>query len=99
MFFHCLVLDELSRELCTINTLFGLYCFNRLPQGAKVLPDLAQAVIIEIVHDINVDAYMDNCMLFTDKTIEVCMGCPRNKFSRLLDDTNSRQTNEEESRC
>ena len=66
MFFHCLVLDEPSRELCTINTPFGLYWFNWLPQGAKVLPDLAQAVIIEIVHDINVNAYMDDCMLFTD---------------------------------
>ena len=31
------------------------------------MPDLAQAVIIEIVHDIDVDAYMDDCMLFTDK--------------------------------
>ena len=28
MFFHCLVLDEPSRELCTINTPFGLYWFN-----------------------------------------------------------------------
>ena len=33
-------------------------------------PNLAQAVIIEIVHDIDVDAYMDNCMLFTDKSFE-----------------------------
>ena len=70
MFFHCLVLDEASRELCTINTPFGLYRFNRLPQGAKVSPDLAQAVIIKIVHDIDVDAYMDDCMLFTDKSFE-----------------------------
>ena len=74
MFFHCLVLDELSRELCTINTPFGLYCFNRLPQGAKVSPNLAQAVIIKIVHDIDVDAYMDNCMLFTDKDFEHHIG-------------------------
>ena len=70
MFFYCLVFDEPSRELCTINTPFGLYPFNRLPQGAKVSPDLAQAVIIEIVHDINVNAYMDNCMLFTDKSFK-----------------------------
>ena len=33
-------------------------------------PNLAQAVIIEIVHDIDVDAYMDDCMLFTDKSFE-----------------------------
>ena len=48
MFFHCLMLDKPSREFCTINTPFGLYRFNRLPQGAKVSPDLAQAVIEKI---------------------------------------------------
>ena len=74
MFFHCLVLDEPSRELCTINTPFGLYQFNQLPQGAKVSPDLAQAVIEEIVHDIDVDAYMDNCMLFTNKDFDHHVG-------------------------
>lgn len=70
MFFHCLVLDEPSRELCTINTPFGLYPFNQLLQGAKVSSDLAQAVIMEIVHDIDVDTYMDNCILFTDKNFK-----------------------------
>ena len=34
MFYHCLMLDDASKELCTINTPFGLYCFNRLPQGS-----------------------------------------------------------------
>ena len=38
------------------------------------MPDLAQAVIMEIVHDINVDAYMDNCMLFTDKDFKHHVG-------------------------
>ena len=33
------------------------------------------------------------------QSIEVCLGSSRNKFSRLLDDSNRRQTNEEESRC
>ena len=28
---------------------------------------LFRSVIMEIVHDFDVDAYMDNCMLFTDK--------------------------------
>ena len=60
------MLDEPSRELCTINTPFGLYWFNRLPQGAKVSPDLAQAVIEKIVQHIDTDAYLDNCCLFTD---------------------------------
>lgn len=54
----------------SINTPFGLYYFNRLPQGAKVSPDLAQAVIERIVQDIDTDAYMDNCILFTDKDFD-----------------------------
>ena len=67
MFFHYLMLDDFLKELCTINTAFGLYWFIWLPQGAKVLPDLAQAVIEQIVQDIDTDAYMDNCMLFTNQ--------------------------------
>ena len=70
MFFCCLMLDDESKELCTINTPFGLYHFNRLPQGAKVFPDLAQAVIEKILQDIDTDAYMDDCCLFTDKDFE-----------------------------
>ena len=70
MFFHCLMLDDESRKLCTINTPFGLYRFNRLPQGAKVSPDLAQAVIEKILQRIDTDAYLDDCCLFTDKDFE-----------------------------
>ena len=70
MFFHCLMLDDESKELCVINTLFGLYRFNRLPLGAKVSPDLAQAVIERILQDIDTNAYMDDCCLFTDKDFE-----------------------------
>ena len=84
MFFHCLLLDESSRELCTINTPFVLYCFNRLPQSAKASPNLAQAVIMEIVHDINVDAYMDNCMLFTDKDFVHHVGLIDDKLLSVL---------------
>ena len=67
MFYHCLMLDDESRKLCTINTPFGLYRFNRLPQGAKVSPDIAQAVIEKILQHIDTDSYLDDCCLFTDK--------------------------------
>ena len=52
IFFLCLMLDDESKELCTINTPFGLYQSNRLPQGAKVSPYLAQAVIEWIIRGI-----------------------------------------------
>ena len=38
------------------------------------MPNLAQAVIEEIVHGIDVDAYMDNCMLFTNKDFDHHVG-------------------------
>lgn len=70
LFFHCFMLDAVLKELCTINTPFGLYQFNILPQEAKITPGLAQAITELIVKDINVDAYMDDYYLFTNKDFE-----------------------------
>ena len=64
------MLDDESKELCTINTPFGLFRFNQLPQGAKFSPDLAQEVIEKILQDIDTNAYTDDCCLFTNKDFE-----------------------------
>ena len=79
------MLDNKSKEICTINTPFGRYHFNRLPQGAKVSPDLAQAVIERILQDIDTDANMDDCRLFTDKDFEHHVGLIDKLLSALAD--------------
>lgn len=78
------MLDNKSKELCTVNTPFGLYRFNRLPQGPNVSPDLAQVVIELIVKDIDVNTYMDDCCLFTNKTFEHMWICLINYLPLLL---------------
>ena len=42
MMFYSFLLDKPSRELCTINTLFGLYRYKRLPMGILISPHLCQ---------------------------------------------------------
>ena len=85
MFFYYLMLDEPSRELCTINTPFGLYQFNRLPQGAKVSPILTQAIIEKILQHIDTDAYLDDCCLFINKDFEHHVGLIDKLLSALAD--------------
>ena len=59
MMFYCFELDETSKELCTIITLFGKFQYQRLPMGIKVLLDFAQSMIKKILGDIDIDVYMD----------------------------------------
>ena len=49
MFFYCFELDEDSKNLCTINTPYGLYQYTQLGMGVKVCPDFAQETIKHIL--------------------------------------------------
>ena len=71
MMFYCFELDDESKELCTINTPYGLYRYRRLPMGVKVSPDIAQQYITQILHDVlrgdeghDVVVYIDDCVGF-----------------------------------
>ena len=70
MFFYCFELNEESKELCTINTPHGLYRYRLLPMGVNVSPDYAQSCIKEILKDLDVEAYIDDCGMWSDGSFE-----------------------------
>ena len=50
MQYYTFELDEEIRKLCTIVTLFGPLCHNRIPMGLKTSPGYAQAQMEEVLH-------------------------------------------------
>ncbi|XP_063901524.1 uncharacterized protein K02A2.6-like [Zophobas morio] len=62
--FWQIVLDEESSELCTFNTPFGRYKFNRLPFGLKSSPEVFQKKNEEMFGDIpGVHVYFDDIII------------------------------------
>ena len=61
MFFYCFKLDNESKELCTIKTSYGLFCYMRLVMRVKVLPDVAQEMITKMLPRLDVEYSFDNC--------------------------------------
>eukprot|EP00957_Ditylum_brightwellii_P072256 5492502-Ditylum_brightwellii.AAC.1 len=70
MMYYMFKLDEESKELCTIVTSFGNFQYCRMVMGLKVAPDIAQLIIEQILHDIDVDVYIDNVSIFTNGSFE-----------------------------
>ena len=66
MFYYTFELDEESKDLCTIVSPFGKYRYCHLPMGVNQSPDLAQVIIEEVLHDLDVDAYLDDVGLWTN---------------------------------
>ena len=85
MFFFCFELDEESKELCTINTPYGLFRYKRLAMGVKVSPDVAQSMITEIMAGLDCVSYIDDCGIWTDTTFEQHMELVGKVLSRLVD--------------
>ena len=70
MMFYCFELDDESKELCTINTPYGLYRYRRLPMGVKVSPNITQQYITQILHVVlhgdqghDIVVYIDDCRI------------------------------------
>ncbi|CAJ1935329.1 unnamed protein product [Cylindrotheca closterium] len=69
MMFYSFELDELSKKLCTINTQYGLYQYNRMAMGLKPAPDLAQYYLEKTLCDLKekgVEIYIDDVSLFSN---------------------------------
>ena len=85
MFFSCFELDNESKELCTINTLYGLFRYTRLAMGDKVSPDVAQEMITKILSGLDVECYIDDCGAWTNSTFEEHMVLVQEILKRLAD--------------
>ena len=55
MQYYTFELDDESKELCTIATPFGLYCYKKLPMGISQSPDISQEVSEKTLKDISDD--------------------------------------------
>ncbi|CAJ1960596.1 unnamed protein product [Cylindrotheca closterium] len=69
MMYYSFELDEPSKKLCTINTQYGLYQYNRMAMGLKPAPDFAQYYIEQTLRDLKqkgVEIYIDDVGLFSN---------------------------------
>ena len=63
---YTFVLDDESKDLCTIATPFGLYKYNRLPMGICQSPDIAQEIMELVLHDIiDIELYINDIACFS----------------------------------
>ena len=61
MFSYYFELDGKSKEFCTINTLYNLFCYTQITMGVKVPPDVVEAMIKKILAGLDYAAYINDC--------------------------------------
>jgi hypothetical protein len=64
MDYYHIPLDEYSAKLCTTILPWGKYHYKRLPMGIKNIPDIFQAVINDLLGDLDyVQVYLDDILI------------------------------------
>ncbi|XP_029054611.2 uncharacterized protein K02A2.6-like [Osmia bicornis bicornis] len=70
--FWMVPLDEGSSKLCTFQTHWGRYSFNRLPFGLKSAPEICHRIIAQTVEGIrNVASYQDDLLIWAESEEEL----------------------------
>jgi putative transposase len=71
MGYYHIPLDEYSQRLCTTILPWGKYRYKRLPMGIKNSPDIFQAVINDLLGDLEfVQVYLDDILITSDGTFQ-----------------------------
>jgi putative transposase len=71
MGYYHILLDEYSQKLCTIILPWGKYWYKRLPMGIKNSPDVFQAVINDLLGDLDfVQVYLDDILITSNGSFQ-----------------------------
>ena len=71
MMFYCFELSKRSKHICVISTEENNHCYNRLPMGVKISPDVAQRFMVDMLQGIpNCCCYIDDLGIWTDGSFE-----------------------------
>jgi putative transposase len=71
MGYYHIPLDEYSQKLCTIILPWGKYRYKRLPMGIKNSPDIFQAVITDLLGDLEfVLVYLDDILITSNGSFQ-----------------------------
>ncbi|XP_065078720.1 uncharacterized protein K02A2.6-like [Ochlerotatus camptorhynchus] len=76
-------LSERSKKIAVINTMKGLFTYNRLPQGASSSAAIFQQIMDQVLHGLEyVSCYLDD-VLIAGETLEKCAKTLDLVFDRL----------------
>ena len=71
MGYYHIPLDEASQRLCTTILPWGKYRYKRLPMGISSAPDIFQAIMTEILGDLDfVRVYIDDILIISNGTFQ-----------------------------